>query len=188
MSTSVSIRHGKFINKLKLEKLLHAGNEYTFVLKDEFVYRDSYGHNWKAHIDDVIDGSSLPPIAWEIFGSPFESQFLNAFVIFETACNRREQIWEITHEVLYEASLTCGLDDVSAKILFACAYYFGQHWSSKFEADKIYFNILKQSMFTIKDFFELKYLIETKNLPLQDIMDYEPEHIHDMPLYLQKLN
>ena len=177
-------KFGKFTNKLKLEKISADSNEYKPIfilkLKDDFFYKDSYGHTWKAYSGDIIDGSSIPLVIWELYGSLLSSNFVNAVVIFETACNRREHTWEITHEMFYEAMLTCKVDEINAKIIYAGVYYFGQHWPSRFEADKIYFNILKQSMFRVDDFYNLKHLIETENISLREIVEYEPAHIYNM--------
>jgi Protein of unknown function (DUF1353) len=163
--------YGHFEGELLLEN--HATNKNSVCLKDEFSYRDHHNYKWRAHIGDVIDGSSIPDILWQIYGSPLQSNYINALVIFESACNRRYTSWEATHEMFFYALLDTGIAEIDAKIMYAAVYYFGQHWQSKLELHGIYFNVLRQANFTQMNFFALKTAIEENNLSLHDINTYE---------------
>ncbi len=162
--------NGHFEGDLLLDYL---SDKNSICLKDDFIYKDANNYKWRAHIGDIIDGSSLPDIIWQIYGPPLQSKYLNALVVFESACNRRYTTWEATHEMFFYALLDSGINEIDAKIMYAAVYYFGQHWQNKLEMHGIYFNILRQANFTHMDFIALKKDIETHHLSLHDIHAYE---------------
>ena len=56
----------------------------------DFAYLDSNQVNWSAPKESVVDGASIPKVAWSAIGGPFEGKYRDASVSSFSACpNRR---------------------------------------------------------------------------------------------------
>lgn len=95
----------------------------------DFVYRDPKGLEWRAPEGWVVDGASIPPLAWPFIGGPFEGKYRNASVIHDVGCDQKIRDWEAVHEVFYWAMLASGVETWRAKIMYGAVYHFGPRWS-----------------------------------------------------------
>ena len=101
----------------------------------DFAYLDSNQVKWPAPTESVIDGASIPRVAWSIIGGPFEGKYRNASVLHDVACDQKTQPWELVHLMFYEAMLTSGTSAVLAKTMYAAVYHFGPRWPTVVSED-----------------------------------------------------
>ena len=100
----------------------------TMRLLAPFTYIDAEGTEWNAPAGSVIDGASIPKVAWSIIGGPFEGKYRDASVVHDVACEQRARPWEAVHLMFYAAMLTSGVDEVQAKQMYGAVYWFGPRW------------------------------------------------------------
>ncbi|PLC07463.1 hypothetical protein CY658_10960 [Variovorax sp. RO1] len=93
-----------------------------------FTYYDHKGRKWDAPKDWVVDGASIPQVAWTFSGGPYEGKYRNASVVHDVGCDRKAQPWEDVHEVFYYGMLASGVEPWRAKIMYAAVYHFGPRW------------------------------------------------------------
>lgn len=94
-----------------------------------FAYIDPKGLEWQAPAGWIIDGASIPRIAWSLIGGPFEGKYRDASVIHDVGCDQKTKPWESVHEVFYWAMRASGVKRRRAKIMYAAVYHFGPRWS-----------------------------------------------------------
>ena len=94
-------------------------------LLSPLAYFDPTGVEWNAPSGWVVDGASIPQVAWSFIGGPFEGKYRNASVIHDVGCDQKNRPWEAVHEVFYSAMLTSGVETWRAKIMYAAVYHFG---------------------------------------------------------------
>jgi hypothetical protein len=109
----------------------------TMTLLRDFAYIDPTGEVWVAPLGSVVDGASIPIIAWQIIGPPFVGLYREASVIHDVACDRRERTWEETHEAFYSAMRNRGVSVSKAKLMYAAVYHAGPRWLRKIERKNI---------------------------------------------------
>jgi len=100
----------------------------TMKLLADFVYKDPKGLEWRAPEGWIVDGASIPPLAWPFIGGPFEGKYRNASVIHDVGCDQKVRDWEAVHEVFYWAMLASGVETWRAKIMYGAVYHFGPRW------------------------------------------------------------
>lgn len=97
-------------------------------LLSPFTFYDHKGRKWDAPKDWVVDGASIPQVAWTFSSGPYEGKYRNASVIHDVGCDRKAQPWEDVHEVFYYGMLASGVEPWRAKIMYAAVYHFGPRW------------------------------------------------------------
>lgn len=103
-------------------------NGRTITLKYAYIYTDPAGSKWVAPAGSVVDGASIPQVAWSFVGGPLDGVYRNASVIHDVACIQRNKPWELVHLTFYYAMLASGVGERTAKILYAAVYAFGPRW------------------------------------------------------------
>lgn len=98
-----------------------------FKLVEEILYFDSDGRQWPVPAGMNTDGASVPRAAWVVF-PPFVGKYRIAAVVHDYYCQTRSRPWEDTHRVFYDAMITAGVDQLSAKTMFAAVWLFGPRW------------------------------------------------------------
>lgn len=116
---------GKFIGSIQTEWL--PDGRSMRLLKD-LTFVDSTGVEWKAPRGSIVDGASIPKVAWSLVGGPFEGKYRNASVIHDVACDQRIRAWESVHMAFYNAMLTSGVTPLRAKLMYSAVYHFGPRW------------------------------------------------------------
>lgn len=124
--------YGKFVGRIAAE--WDSGGRKMKLLED-FQYIGPDKLTWNAPAGSVVDGASIPQIAWSIIGGPFEGKYRDASVIHDIACDERSRPWQSVHEAFYTAMLARGVDVVQAKIMYAAVYHLGPRWPRKIEVD-----------------------------------------------------
>jgi hypothetical protein len=117
---------GKYVGTVKSE-WLQDGRKMK--LLEDFLYEDPKGLSWKAPSGAIVDGASIPSIAWSVVGTPFYGKYRDASVIHDVACQKKNRNWEDVHLAFYNAMRTSGVSKRKAKIMYAAVYHFGPRWS-----------------------------------------------------------
>jgi hypothetical protein len=97
-------------------------------LTERFSYEDPSGAVWDAPAGSIIDGASIPRLAWSVIGGPFEGMYRDASVIHDVACQQRTRPWRYVHLAFYYAMLASGVDPTKADIMYMSVYTFGPKW------------------------------------------------------------
>lgn len=98
------------------------------MLVEPFAFTEDSGTKWVAPKGSIVDGASIPMIAWSVVGGPFEGKYRDASVIHDVGCTERSRTWEATHLAFYKAMLVGGVPEGKAKVMYAMVYHFGPRW------------------------------------------------------------
>jgi hypothetical protein len=96
-------------------------------LMQRFSYIDSKGLIWDVPAGTETDGASIPSVFW-LTHPPFTGKYRSAAVIHDRYCRTQSRSWQDTHNVFFEAMLTAGVDERTAKVMWAAVYHFGPRW------------------------------------------------------------
>lgn len=118
---------GRFIGEVEVI-WLENGRKMQLIKNFQYIAPDNTA--WTAPKGLVIDGATIPRVAWSIIGGPFEGLYRKASVIHDAACVARQQTWQSTHKAFYTAMLASGVDPTKAKIMYAAVYHFGPRWGT----------------------------------------------------------
>lgn len=116
---------GSFVGKVVAE-WLDDGRKMKLV--QPFAYIDPNGSRWDAPKGWIVDGASIPQIAWSVIGGPFEGSYRNASVIHDVACDQKQRPWRDVHRAFYTAMLAAKVDPIKAKVMYGAVYQFGPRW------------------------------------------------------------
>ena len=116
---------GKYSGAVKAEWL---DDGRTMKLLDSFQFEDPNGMSWAAPKDSLVDGASIPTVAWSIIGAPFSGKYRNASVIHDIACQEKRRTWEVVHLAFYYAMRASDVSVVQSKIMYAAVHHFGPRW------------------------------------------------------------
>lgn len=122
---AIARERGQFIGVV-IAQWLEGGRKME--LKEPFAYVDPKGERWDAPTGSIVDGASIPRVAWTLIGGPYEGPYRNASVIHDIACDRKVRTWQEVHRVFYEAMLDSGVPLLKAKIMYAAVYHGGPRW------------------------------------------------------------
>lgn len=97
-------------------------------LLEPFAYLSPEGARWDAPKGSIIDGASIPQVAWTFVGGPFEGKYREASVIHDVACVAKGRPWQDVHRAFYTAMLANGVGKAKAKIMYGAVYFGGPRW------------------------------------------------------------
>jgi Protein of unknown function (DUF1353) len=115
---------GRFKGTLQVEPLADGLN---VKLVGPFGYIDAKGRAWDVPAGAVTDGASIPRVFW-VTHPPFTGKYRQAAIIHDHYCSIKSRSWQDTHNVFYEAMLTAGESQRTAKVMWAAVYHFGPRW------------------------------------------------------------
>ena len=92
-----------------------------------FGYIDSKGRVWDVPAGTQTDGASIPRVFW-VTHPPFTGKYRAGAVIHDHYCRTQSRTWQDTHNVFFEAMRTAGVDDRTAKVMWAAVHHFGPRW------------------------------------------------------------
>lgn len=125
VATACAQSFGSFVGKVVAEWL---DDGRTMKLVEPFAYIDPTGSRWDAPKGWVVDGASIPQVAWSIIGGPFEGPYRNASVIHDVACDQKQRPWRDVHRAFYTAMLAAQVNPITAKVMYGAVYQFGPRW------------------------------------------------------------
>jgi hypothetical protein len=106
-------------------------------LMQNFRYTDPNGLMWAAPKESIVDGASIPQVAWSFIGGPFEGKYREASVIHDVACQAKIRPWELVHRSFYTAMLASGVEEWRAKTMYAAVYGGGPRWPRVIELKNV---------------------------------------------------
>ncbi len=106
-------------------------------LLETLVFIDPRGKKWDAPKGHIIDGASIPELAWSLAGGPYSGKYRNASVVHDVACDRRRQDWRLVHWIFYEAMLASGVPESEARIKYMAVHNFGPRWGEVGVEDRL---------------------------------------------------
>jgi Protein of unknown function (DUF1353) len=109
-------------------KMLPDGRNMELI--SAFSYIDPTGQTWNVPAGTKTDGASIPRILWLTY-PPFTGKYRQAAVVHDYYCQLRSHPWKDTHKVFYDAMLTSGVAEKTAKIMYAAVYGFGPRWGTR---------------------------------------------------------
>lgn len=115
---------GKFVGDVVV-KFLPDGRNVKVTKQFSFV--DPRGRRWVVPAGAESDGASVPQAFWILY-PPFTGQYRAAALVHDVYCQTQQRPWEETHNAFYEATVSAGVDERTAKLLWAAVYYFGPRW------------------------------------------------------------
>lgn len=121
---------------LNVPALLMRSGDDVFTLQRDIHFVDNQGKQWLAPVRTVTDGASIPAPFLGVIGERTDARFLNAAIIHDAYCARRNadlaqyhsENWEKVHRMFYEALLANGTPQVTAKVMYAAVYLVGPRW------------------------------------------------------------
>jgi hypothetical protein len=126
-AAALSAAQGKFVGKVVVE-WLDDPFVARFQLREDFGYEDRAGKLWLAPRGQVLDGASIPLVFRETVGMPFVGDYRRASVVYDYYCHVMSEPWRDVHRMFYNASLTEGVGEVNAKVMYAALYAAGLRW------------------------------------------------------------
>jgi len=126
-AAALAAAQGKFVGTVVVEWL-----DDPFVpklqLREDFGFEDQAGKLWLAPQGQVLDGASIPPAFRDRIGMPFVGDYRRASVVYDYYCHVMSEPWRDVHRMFYSASLTEGVGEVNAKVMYATLYAAGLRW------------------------------------------------------------
>jgi hypothetical protein len=168
VALSSSERLGTFDGRV-IAEWLDEGEGRKMKLIEPFAFVDQSGIRWDAPAGAIIDGASIPQIAWSLIGGPFEGRYRNASVIHDVACDNRKRSWKSVHRAFYEAMLASDVGITKAKIMYAAVYHFGPRWTVPIAKKKMAMKDISEYESSMKSqtkgAFDEKVKIMTRSIP-----------------------
>ena len=128
-AAALAAGQGRFVGKVVVEWL-----DDPFVpkmrLQEDFGFEDAAGKLWLAPQGQVLDGAALPPMFRTMIGTPFEGEYRRSSVVYDYYCHAMSEPWRAVHRMFYHAALTEGVDEGSAKLMYAAVYATGMRWET----------------------------------------------------------
>ena len=109
----------------------------TMTLVEDLTYFDPAGRKWTAPKGHVVNGASIPQVAWTFIGGPFEGKYRDSSVIHDVGCDKKWSTWEVVHEVFYMGMITSGVEEWRAKVMYAAVYHLGPRWERNVQVSGI---------------------------------------------------
>jgi len=126
-AAALSAAQGRFVGKVVVEWL-----DDPFVpklkLREDFGFEDQAGKLWLARQGQVLDGASIPLVFRSLIGMPFVGDYRRASVVYDYYCQIMTEPWRNVHRMFYQASLTEGVGELDAKVMYAALYAAGLRW------------------------------------------------------------
>jgi hypothetical protein len=128
--------YGRFSGNPQAEWLRNTqGEDRDMRLLADFWYEEPSGMRWVAPQGSVVNGASIPRAFWTLVGSPFTGRYRRASIVHDVACGTREQPDRAVHRMFYYACRADGVDDGTAKLMYAAIRHFGPRWRTRAEIE-----------------------------------------------------
>ncbi|OIN60244.1 DUF1353 domain-containing protein [Arsenicibacter rosenii] len=125
----------KFVGAPVVQYLNAQGQLYGLRIKTGFGFVDEAGKIWVVPDGVIIDSTSLPEQARTLAGSPYTADYRNAFIVHAYHCKHKQEKWLAIHRMFFEACLTTGVDEPTAKMMYAALYAYAPRWEANFIVD-----------------------------------------------------
>lgn len=119
---------GEFLDKLKGIFLVETKPRPAFKLDGAFRFMDPNGLLWTVPSETQVDGASIPQLFWSLIGGPFEGPYINASVIHDYYCEKKERTAHDTHRNFYYGMRASGVSEWKAILMHWAVSTFGPSW------------------------------------------------------------
>jgi len=102
----------------------------TMLITKTLVFTDAAGKAWTAPVDSIVDGASIPRIAWRMIGSPLCGRYRRASVIHDVYCATKNEPWQAVHRVFAEMMAADGVPAVKRFLMAKAVWFFGPRWEA----------------------------------------------------------
>jgi len=106
------------------------GAKRLMKLQQKFIFVDENGFQWIAPQGSIIDGASIPRIAWFFIGSPFVGNYRRASVVHDVYCVTKSKPHKEVHKMFYQAMRCDGVNYFKAKAMYFAVKLGGPTWKS----------------------------------------------------------
>ena len=127
-TTILSAESSRFVGKVVLELIDGIEFDHKLMLLSDFGYQDPQGKLWLVQKGEIIDGSSIPTQLLPLIDSPSAVEYRKASVVHDYFSRQKTEPWRDVRRMFYAASLTEGLSEGEAKLLYMAAYAGGWRW------------------------------------------------------------
>lgn len=127
-SIAQEVYYGQFSGEPKLQVKTNEGKRPSFILLEEFSFKDPNGFEWTTPEKWEVDGASIPRAAWTFIGGPLSGAYLHASVIHDKYCDTRERTAHDTHRNFFYGMRANGVPPNKAKIMYWAVRTFGPSW------------------------------------------------------------
>ncbi|MBM3114977.1 DUF1353 domain-containing protein [Jeongeupia naejangsanensis] len=135
-------------------------------LLEPFAYIAPNGSRWDAPKGWIVDGASIPRVAWTLIGGPYEGAYRNASVIHDVACDQKQRPWRDVHKAFYTAMLAAQVDPIKAKVMYAAVYHFGPRWERQVTFAKVPIQEVESKIAKLRISMAPGESLETKVVPI----------------------
>lgn len=104
---------------------------YSFVVAENFGYKDSKGVIWEVPKGFISDGASIPRAFWSVIGSPFSGKYRVAAVLHDYYVNDKTRPYEDVNSMFYESMIQSGVSKTNASILYSAVKISGPKWITR---------------------------------------------------------
>ena len=118
----------RFEGRVVLEWLDEPPYVVAMRLVEPFAYRQQDGLVWAVPAGAIVDGRSIPPLFVSVMGLPFEGGFRKTAVVYDYAAKHQARHWQDAQRMFYEASITEGVLQIEAKVMFMLLSAAGTRW------------------------------------------------------------
>ena len=118
---------GGFEGRVVVERL-DEGFVPSLRVVEDFGFRQANGKVWKVRRGEVFDGQGMPPQLCDLAGSPYEGNFRNAAMVYESATQRRTEKWDEAQRMFFEAAVAEGVALRDAKAMYLLLAVQGSRW------------------------------------------------------------
>lgn len=101
-----------------------------FKLQKPITFTDPNKLSWTAPADEIVDGASIPQIAWSIIGGPFSGNYLRAAIVHDYFCCSKSRDYHDTHKAFWRGLRLDGIGSTKAYVMWAAVRAFGpEYWT-----------------------------------------------------------
>ncbi|PIE13269.1 MAG: hypothetical protein CSA70_06250 [Rhodobacterales bacterium] len=106
---------------------------------EPLTFVDTHNRGWRAPVQTLTDGASIPRVFHSIIGNPTSREFVNAATIHDAYCGIGNEslptfhatTWQEVHRMFYDALRVGGTPETKAKVMFAAVYLGGPRWGGQ---------------------------------------------------------
>jgi len=129
LASSTASAQAKFEGRVIVEWLT-LSPERDMKLLEPFAFRDVRGKLWSVPAGTIVNGASIPQVAWSAAGSPYTGSYRRASVVHDHYCDTKTESWESVHRMFFDAMIAGGVGEMQAKTFYAFVYAGGPRWKS----------------------------------------------------------
>ncbi len=116
-----------FKGQVVVERLAQ-GFAPTVRANEGFGYRQAKGKFWEVTRGQVFNGDGMPPLLYDLAGSPYESNFPLSAMVYESATQKKTEQWSEAQRMFFEAAVTEGVSPRDAKVMYLLLVIQGSRW------------------------------------------------------------